>query len=135
MFSDGFRKEAPIDPKRWAQAFLSNVGEFLDSLASVVKNTAFSAENEFRLLQHFVPARDVPKLGFRQTSSLLNRYLPIEFPEHTKLTSRQLPLTDVRVGPSRHQKASEASVEMLLRTMHYRPFVRVSRSPIPFQQT
>jgi hypothetical protein len=107
------------------------------SLAALVKDKAFAAEQEWRAVYWYQPGRDHEKLHFIARSSMISRHIPLRFPppeDETRFPPNSLPISRVRVGPSRHKDLSVAAVESLLAKMKYpRGHVGVDKSKVPFQ--
>jgi hypothetical protein len=118
----------------WTTEFLGVWEERIGRLAPTVKDPAFRAENEYRIV-HELQVHEMVHLRFRQKQALMSRHLPLIFPPPNYATqSKLLPIMEVMVGPSRHKEISRVSVETLLRQKGY-PAVAVTMSKIPFQLT
>jgi hypothetical protein len=134
FFNEGFAARPGIDREKWADAFLKVWRNELTYLTPIIKHWKFEAEREWRIIR-MLREEDFPKLKFRQRQSMLARHLPLalRFPETS--TSPLLPISSVRVGPSRHQEISKVSVADLLRGKGYPQAVyeNVRVSEVPFQ--
>jgi hypothetical protein len=135
FFGEGLAARPDVDRSEWADAFLSEWRNALSYLTPIIKHWKFAAEKEWRIIRG-LREEDFRNLKFRQRQSLLARHLPLalRFPEAS--TAPLLPISSVRVGPSRHQQISKVSVADLLRGKGYPKavydnYVRVSE--VPFQ--
>jgi len=118
----------------WAKEFLPEWDLALSYLPPMVKDPAFAAEDEYRIVHELVVG-DLGSLKFRQKQSLMSRHLPLAFSRpNTSAQSQLLPIGEVMVGPSRYQEVSRTSVDTLLKQKGYTN-VPVSLSGVPFQAT
>lgn len=131
FFIDGLtrRKE---QREAWAEAFLLAWGDAITYLAPVIKHPSFASEEEFRIVRR-LRDEDFPNMTFRQKQTLMARHLPLKFSQRDG-DSKLLPLTHVRVGPSRNRHVSRISVADLLRTYKY-PLssIQILETTVPFQ--
>jgi hypothetical protein len=130
---DGLRKYAPRDPEKWGAEFLEAWEKAITLVAPLIKDPAFSNENECRITRGFV-ANDLERIRFVQKGSMMSRHLPLQPPGRMPTTPYRLPIAEIIVGPSRHPQTSRTSVDTLLRQKGY-PTGMVSISKIPFQAT
>jgi hypothetical protein len=135
LFGEGLATRPGVNPEVWADAFLPEWQQRLSYLAPIIKHHKFAAEKEWRIVRE-LREEDFCNLKFRQRQSMLARHLPLalRFPETS--TAPLLPISSVRVGPSRHQEISKVGVADLLRGQGYPKavydnYVRVSE--VPFQ--
>lgn len=131
FFMDGLaRRKGKRDA--WAEAFLLSWGEVITYLAPVIKHPSFAAEEEYRIVRR-LRNEDFPNMKHRQKQTLMARHLPLKFTLPNGVP-KLLPLTHVRVGPSRNRHVSQISVADLLRTHQYSlSTVEISQTAVPFQ--
>lgn len=134
FFQEGLDARSGDARTSWAEEFLARWDFWLGRLAPMVKDPAFSAENEYRIIHELQP-NERGKLQFRQRHSLMSRHLPLAFPPPA-LAAHMLPIAEVMVGPSRHKEISRTSVDAFMRQKGYpQQSVPVSISSVPFQTT
>lgn len=114
----------------WTDQFLTVWRDCLTYLAPALKDPAFAAEHEWRIIHRLGPD-DSADLIFRQKRTLMSRHLPLRFPPTDG--SKVLPIVQISVGPSRNAHVSKISVGDLLKNNGYAGIVSVSTSPIPYQ--
>jgi DUF2971 family protein len=135
FFKQGLLARPGVDRGAWAEVFLPEWRNYVSLLAPIIKQSGFAAENEWRII-HGLDANDFSDLKFRQRGSMLVRHLPLKlrFPPET-MAAPLLPISSVRVGPSRHQAVSKISVGDLLRGKGYDKeiYENVRVSDVPFQ--
>jgi hypothetical protein len=90
-----------MDPE-FVALYLSYIEMFLVCL----KNPAFEAEKEWRLICTYRPL-DPTKMIFRQRQSVMSRHLPLRL-------EGKLPITGITVGPCRYPTLSRIAVNDLL---------------------
>jgi hypothetical protein len=133
FFSEGLKLRPGADRKTWADAFLTAFRHHIVYLAPILKDPAFSQEEEWRLICSF-GAADKEKIEIKQRQTLISRHLPLSFGD-------KLPIREVLVGPCRHPNTSRISVGDYLVANRYElnnegtdpRKVTVSSSIIPFQ--
>ena len=130
---DGLRKYAPPEPERWGAEFLEAWEKAITLVAPLIKDPAFSNENECRITKGFA-SNDLEGIRFVQKGSMMSRHLPLQPLGRTPTMPYRLPIAEIIVGPSRHPQTSRTSVDTLLRQKGY-PTGLVSISKIPFQVT
>ncbi|HTI03196.1 MAG TPA: DUF2971 domain-containing protein [Acidisoma sp.] len=129
LYIDGLTKPN-IDPTRWAWELVTHFSERLDIFACLIKDPAFSAEREHRLLT-LLNEQDYTNLEFKPKRSLLSRHLPVSLatPRH----DGRLPISRICIGPSASPRISQLSVEALLRQQGYPSNVTVELSRVPYR--
>jgi hypothetical protein len=132
FFREGLDARAGQDISQWRSEFRGGWFQVLNKLAPMVKDPAFKAENEYRIVHTYVQS-ELSQLRFRQKQSLMSMHLPLFFPPSTDVKSSRLPIIEVMVGPSRHKEISRLSAQVLLTQNGYS--VPVTVSEIPFQTT
>src|SRR6516162_523469 len=126
--------DTAVEREAWTIKFLGVWERLIGRLAPMVKDAAFRAENEYRIV-HELQVHEMGQLRFRQKQTLMSRHLPLIFPPPNYATQSQLlPIMEVMVGPSRHKEISRVSVDTFLRQKGYSA-VPVTMSNIPFQLT
>jgi hypothetical protein len=133
FFREGLDARSSEDRETWASDFRQEWFRLLGNLAPMVKDPAFSAENEYRIVHTFV-SNELSQLRFRQKGSLMSLHLPLLFPPPTDVRSSALPIAEVMVGPGRHKEVSRLSAKLLLNQNGYHS-TPVTLSRIPFQTT
>jgi hypothetical protein len=128
FYQEGIQRRSPDAAQQWAAEFFPEFSRIIDQLAPMVKQPAFSSEEEYRII-HLLHKGELPRLQFRQKTTLMARHLPLTFTGHPLL-----PITQVRVGPSRHKEITRISVDTLLRQKGYDAGL-VTASAVPFQLT
>lgn len=132
FFRAGLDGRAGEDISQWPSEFRMGWFGALNKLAPMVKDPAFKAENEYRIIHTFTRS-ETSQLRFRQKQSLMSMHLPLFFPPSTDVKSSLLPIVEVMVGPSRHKEVSRLSAQILLQQNGY--IAPVTMSAIPFQNT
>ena len=133
LFRDGLTKQPGLSREDWAKAFLPVWGDRAGYLAPLLKDPAFEAEWEWRLVKRF-DQTDIPKMKYRQRQSMLSRHLPLVFAPTEGRTNPSLPITEIMVGPSRHKESSRIAIGDMLATRGYPSGqVRVTKSAAPYQ--
>jgi hypothetical protein len=130
FFREGIENKRAPSLETWTEEFLAHWAKVIGQLAPMVKNHAFKAENEVRIV-HELQVNEMSQLRFRQKATLMSRHLPLVFPW---AVSHTLPIVEVIVGPSRHKQITRISVDTLLRQKGYNN-VPVSVSQSPYQMT
>ena len=133
FFREGLAARAGQDTSQWLSEFRQGWFQVLGKLAPMVKDPAFKAENEYRIVHTYVQG-ELSQLRFRQKQSLMSMHLPLFFPPSTDVKSSLLPIFEVMVGPSRHKEVSRLSAQVLLQQNGYYS-QKVTMSDIPFQTT
>jgi len=133
FYRDGLDKHRAASPEAWVDEFLPVWMLKIEQLAPLVKDHAFEAEKEYRVV-HQLQNYEMCRLRFKQKDTLMSRYLPMQFPQAIAPRLPMLPIVGVKVGPTRHKEISRISVNTLLVQMGYGPG-KVSVSDIPFQKT
>jgi hypothetical protein len=133
FFLQGVATRPGVDKEEWVKVFAVAWADATAWLAPIVKNPAFAAKEEYRLVRR--PDRsDFSKMKYRQRRSMLTRHLPVTLAQPG--SAHSLPITEIMVGPGRHQHASSIGVGDLLRMHGYGDnVVPVTLSRIPFQNT
>ena len=134
LHSLGISKAKPADPGPWTEAFLRQLGWVFLELGAVIKDPAFKGEREYRQVYRYT-LEEIGNLRFKQKGSILSRHLCVQYPEFKQRSTRDLPLTHIRIGPSRNQKISENSLDLLLRQKGYAPNVKILCSSVPYRET
>jgi hypothetical protein len=133
FFRDGIQNGRASSAAEWMGEFLPVWTNVIGQLAPLVKDRAFQAENEFRIV-HQLQANEMGQVRFRQKATLMSRHIPLTFPHQAAPRFPMLPIVGVKVGPTRHKEITRISVDTLLRQMGYGTG-QVSLSSIPFQET
>lgn len=130
FFNAGIASGTKGTVAQWADAFLPAWSEALTWLIPVIKDDAFAAEHEWRIV-HRLRDTEVVRMKYVQRRMMMSRHLPIEFPPDA--TGRVfLPIAQIVFGPTRYKPISRVSVGDLLRTHGYAAR-NVTESRIPFQ--
>jgi hypothetical protein len=133
FFCDGLDKKRAESPSAWADEFIPAWTLRIGNIAPMVKDEAFRAESEFRIV-HQLQSQEMGQIRFTQKKTLMSRHLPLVFPQPAAPRFSMLPVVGVKVGPTRHTEITRISVDTLLTQLGYgRDNVTVSS--IPFQQT
>lgn len=82
-------------------------GDFLRVLCSI-KHSAFSEENEWRLISPYYPSYTVAAVKFREGASMLVPYIELPLPKTGPV------FEEVILGPSPHQNLSMSALSMYL---------------------
>lgn len=114
----------------WINQFLGAWRNSLVYLGPILKDAAFQAEHEWRIMHRLQPG-DVKNLKFRQKQTLMSRHLPLHF--RPPDGSNVLPIAKVLVGPSRNAHVSQVSVGDLLNAHSYGSGTPIAASKIPYQ--
>jgi hypothetical protein len=136
FFREGLekRRRYGVTREQWAASFLPVWRDKILEFAPMLKDKAFKAEREWRLIIRLSPT-ELERLRLKQRRSLISRHLPLKFGD-------KLPIKGVRIGPCRHPSISRASVWTALEAQKYpmaddeeddRALVTVKRSEVPFQ--
>jgi hypothetical protein len=133
FFRNGLEKKCADSPSEWADQFLPVWTELISQLAPLVKDEGFKGEKEYRVI-HQLQRNELGQIRFKQKATLLSRHLPLIFPHIAAPRFPMLPITEVKLGPTRHKEITRISVDALLTQMGYGPG-HVSVSEIPFQST
>lgn len=133
LYCNGFSYGKPRDPAAWTDAFLWEIGWVFLELGTIIKHPSFKSENEFRQVFAYDP-HQIADLRFRQKAGFLSRHLRVAYPDFLARTGRELPLTEIMIGPAEGQSVSEESISYLLRQKGYGHYVKIRRSPIPFRE-
>ena len=96
--------------KRWADAFLEEWKRRVIWFAPLLKDKAFAAEREWRLIVTL--GWDLKNVKIQQRQSLISRHLPLSF-------GLRVPLKSVMVGPCRNPNVSRVSVGTILNAKGY----------------
>lgn len=140
FFQHGLNTRGDVDPYTWACSFLTGWSGCTAFVSPVLKHPAFRSEQEWRLIRS-LRSEDRVELQFRQRSQMLSRHLPLPPPLPSSAphpfggARATLPITAIRIGPSRHSAVSAEGVRALLEACHYSPLVKVEVSTVPFQST
>jgi hypothetical protein len=120
------RNRAP-NPEEWAREFLELYLSYVETFLICLKDPAFEAEREWRLVYFFRPDDPTP-MRFRQRQSMMSRHLPLRL-------KGKLPITGVMVGPCRYPILSRIAVSDLLQANGYDPAVirEVNVTKIPYR--
>jgi hypothetical protein len=133
FFREGLDDNRASSSEAWGDEFIAEWGGLIGQLAPMLKDSAFSAEKEYRIV-HQLQVSEMSHLRFKQKETLMARHLPLVFPPPAAATpSRVLPIGEVIIGPSRHKEITRVSVDSFMRQRGYT--VPVSISEIPFQMT
>jgi Protein of unknown function (DUF2971) len=120
------RARAP-NLEEWAQEFLDLYLSYIETFLLCLKDPAFEAEREWRLVYTYRPD-DPTCMCFRQRQSMMSRHLPLRL-------EGKLPITGVMVGPCRYPLLSRIAVSDLLQANGYDPAVikEVAVTKIPYR--
>lgn len=134
FYSEGIESRSGDERERWKKDFIEIWSRMTLQIALYIKDAAFNAENEYRIV-HEVVGQELKDIRFTQKESLMAIHFPLAFPPlNADCGSKFLPIQEVMIGPSRHKYISQKTVEVLMRQNGY-DNVRVSVSNIPFQKT
>ena len=133
FFLDGLSRRPGVDRQDWTSAFLAAWTNQIGYFAPLMKDPAFAAEDEWRII-HPLKENDFESMQYVQRAALMSRHIPLSYPPPTDPTSKLLPIIEIIVGPGRHKEVSKISVGDLIRTYRYPKGVcKLSCSEIPFQ--
>jgi hypothetical protein len=104
------RARAP-NLEEWAQEFLGLYLSYIEPFLICLKDPAFAAEQEWRLIYTYRPDDPTP-MHFRQRQSMMSRHLPL-------CLCGRLPITGILVGPCRYPLLSRIAVSDLLQAAGY----------------
>jgi hypothetical protein len=111
------------------------VEDFMRMISSTVsysimrlKNPAFEAEQEWRLVYMNIDEHNQERLKFRNGRWGMVPYIEMKPP----LASINLPITEIMVGPSPHAETAQHSLSMFLDVLS-RKDIKLSRSTIPIR--
>jgi hypothetical protein len=116
--------------EQWVNDFLPAWSEALAWFIPVLKDDAFEAEREWRIVHRLAPD-ELTRMKYIQRRMMMSRHLPIEFPA-VSTGKALLPIAQIIVGPSRFKPISRVSVDTLLLTHGYTTR-NVTESRLPFQ--
>jgi hypothetical protein len=133
FFQDGLAKKRAESTEAWQNEFVPRWEESISRLAPLVKDPAFIAEHEFRIVHEF-SFLEMRNLEFIQKSTMMSRHIRLTLPNGGKMWIPRLPVKRIMVGPGRHREITRVSVDLLLKKMGYMGIPVVS-SKIPFQKT
>jgi hypothetical protein len=131
-YLEGLVGERAENPAQWGKEFFETWDQSIYRLAPVVRDAAFSAEREYRMI-HELQSYDMPFVRYQQKSSLLGRYIDLKPHGWEGLRVPRLPIQKVMIGPGRHQGITKRSVESLLQQMGYTD-IEVTLSERPVQR-
>ena len=109
-----FRKERPYSqptlgfPQQRYHSFLEQFRGDILQILSIIKNSSFREEQEWRLISEYYPSYVTPEINFRQDASMLVPYVELYLGDDNPL------FEDVILGPSQHQNLSMAALSMFL---------------------
>src|SRR5437868_4830602 len=118
---------------KWENEFMTEWDVAISYLSPLVKDPAFAAENEYRIIHEFIPD-DLRNAVFIQKKTMMTRHVSLSFPRGGEAWVPRLPIEKVMVGPCRHREITRISVDTLLRKMGYGGGKAFS-SVRPFQET
>jgi hypothetical protein len=133
FFRDGLEKNRAASPAEWEADFVPVWTNWIGRLAPLVKNEAFQAEHEYRVV-HQLQVNEMGQVRFRPRKTLMSRHLPLSFPQPRAPRFPMLPIVGVKIGPTHHKEITRVSVDLLLMQMGYGTG-HVTVSDIPFQST
>ena len=133
LFDDAKTRRGAADMAAWITEFLRVWADAAAYVAPLLKHPAFQAENEWRVIRR-LSQPDIPKLKYRQRSSMLSRQLPLTFEPPVAGQRPKLPIAEIMVGPARHKASSRITVGDMLRTIGYPDGkVTVTISEVPYR--
>jgi hypothetical protein len=119
FYRTGLVGEREENPEEWGRLFFHAWDEWVYKLAPLAKNKRWHSENEFRIV-HELKMSEFPEVLFRQNSTILARYLPLQTPSWVKARSKVLPIVKVWIGPGHNPPMfTKVSVQLLLEQMGY----------------
>lgn len=133
FFRVGMREAREKEISDWGTQFLDAWNRAISAVASLMKDPAFAAERECRIVKG-LGTEDLVGLKFVQKATLMSRHLPLRPGSNPAAEGYKLPIAEVMVGPCRHPEISRISVDTLLRSRGY-PSNLVSISTTPLQMT
>lgn len=116
----------------WANEFAQFWLWNLTFLAPALKHSAFSAEKEWRFIYNLTD-NDIPQLRFKQRQTMVSRHLPQSLNDPKARGQKLLPITNIMVGPTEHQRLSQIAIGDLLKQNGYGANVTVTSTDIPFR--
>jgi len=126
FFLDGLQKQRAPSCDEWIAEFLECWTNHVRPFVPYIKHKSFQAEREWRLVHHFRDA-DIPIMRYRQRPSMMTRHVPLK-------RGVRLPITGIRVGPTRHKDLSKVAVGDLLLTNGYDVSkISITETTIPFR--
>jgi hypothetical protein len=129
FYAEGLEGIDDKDILAWDQEFMKAWEDNITYLQPLVKDPAFEAESEYRVL-HTFGGDDLKKTVILQKSTMMTRHVPISFPAGGGI----LPIEKVMIGPCRHPLITKISVDLLLKQKGYGGD-RVVNSKRPLQET
>jgi Protein of unknown function (DUF2971) len=118
FYNEGLINTRRDNPEVWAEEFFTAWDEWIYKLAPLAKAQKWSSEKEYRLV-HELKLAEFPSVRFAQKTTMLARYLPLDFPSWVKQRRKLLPIGKVIVGPGDNPAATKVSVRLLLEQMGY----------------
>ena len=108
--------------------FCVALSEQFRPFSAILKNFAYEAENEWRIIQYLSDRKQLHFVGRR---NIITRHLPIKFSS----TPGRLPIAGVVVGPSQHKRLNVISVRDILYKAGYDEDVisNVKESIVPYR--
>lgn len=132
FYREGLAARKEDDAETWGEEFFATWDEWIYRLSPLIKDDGFKAENEFRIV-HELQVSEVHRIRFKQKSTLLARYIALDFPIWRGTRTTGLPLVEAMVGPSRMGGITLISLNTLLNQMGYSG-VQSSLSKRPLQR-
>jgi hypothetical protein len=131
FFINGRKARPSVDREEWTAEFLNVWRDNIVYLAPLLKDPAFQAEQEWRVVRALRP-NDHCRMQFLQRRAFLSRHLPLKLSDDSCL-----PIKEVIVGPCRYKRISLIGAGDLLRSRNYDigNRVKLSESCVPFQMT
>jgi hypothetical protein len=95
-------------PTQKYHGFLEEFRGILIQILSVIKDSAFEEEQEWRIISPYSPNHIVPEIKFREGASMLLPYVEFDLPTEGKL------FEEVILGPSQHPNLSMHALSTFL---------------------
>ncbi len=115
-----------------SQKYHNFLDEFRDKILqvfSIIKNSAFEEEGEWRIVSPYFPKYTVPEIKFREGASMLMPYIEIDLSNDN---GEQELFEEVVLGPSQHASLSMSALSSYL--SNKRACQKTGNSNIPFRK-
>ena len=108
------------------QSYYGFLGEFTSDVLrtlSIIKNSSFSEEKEWRLVSKYLPSNRDEQIKFRDGPAMIVPYIELELPYHNAT------FESVMLGPAQHENLAIESLMMYLCNKQICNTVSLSRIP------
>ena len=113
--------------------FLQYWDQAISAIAPFVKDPGFASEREVRIARQYT-ADDLANVVVLQKRTMMSRHLPMRLSAGLVDGVQRLPATRILVGPGRHKRVSQISLDVFLAKHGYR-WVKTDTSVRPYQET